>query len=134
MTKEERDRLRALCDAAAPGPWRLTDDTIVDADDEAVVGDVFPYSVHGTKQCKENARFVAASRTAVPALLDDLYVRDAYIARLVAALHDARFCIAECIDNEARAGRMYMGGVCPTGAADVLEGIDIALMAEPPHG
>lgn len=39
-------------------------------------------------------------------------------------LADARSVLDEAIDGESRASRMYMGGVCPHRAADVLEEID----------
>lgn len=54
VTKERIAELRALCEAATPGPWIAADECILIAED---------------------ATFIAAARTALPELLD-------YIAEL----------------------------------------------------
>ena len=70
MSPEERERLRTLADAATPGPWTREAGWIRSPDgyQRAVVyctDDVRPsYEADGD--------FIAAARTAVPDLLDDL--------------------------------------------------------------
>lgn len=83
MTPEERQRLRALCDAATPGPWRkcsasdghcpcglimsTSRDTIVCGVADEVMGSEQPQEQRWVDQ-----DFIAASRAAIPALLDAL--------------------------------------------------------------
>lgn len=78
MDATERARLRALCETATPGPWECNG-VSVDPED----GYVFARqgaNIRGTlivlddtyERCGSDMLFVAASRTAIPALLDDL--------------------------------------------------------------
>lgn len=97
ISTDERARLRALGEAAMPGPW---DDQSEDYDGLPVIWvqrkpsqvfndpqfvcvfneDGMPY-----ERARENTAFIAAARTALPALLDQI---DAAESRL-AALEDA---------------------------------------------
>ena len=79
MDATERARLRALCEAATPGPW----DAIYDEDagewmvrtghaDVAVLTWQRAIDALGlSPMTMRTAAFIAASRTAIPALLDD---------------------------------------------------------------
>ena len=81
----DRAGLRGLCEQAGPGPWSHRETalghysidgpmTIV-----ATIEALRPYwSSHG----QENARFIAAARTAVPALLDALEAAEREIEHL----------------------------------------------------
>ena len=62
MTKEERAKLRDLCDRATPGPWEHNGGYVMGENKRGVssVGD------------SDNAEFIAASRQALPDLLDVL--------------------------------------------------------------
>ena len=60
MTPAERARLAALADAATPGPWDEHEWAVVALPEVAPVC----HAVH-----EDDAAFIAASRTAVPALL-----------------------------------------------------------------
>jgi hypothetical protein len=71
MTKEQRDELRKLADAAPPAPWKveLCDDYLdgVRMPAQLDAGDLrLAYADH------EVATFAAAARAAVPALLDEV--------------------------------------------------------------
>ena len=72
----DRDRLRRLADAATPGPWENTRNGVQQSLAAATkVGD---YKYEGVGIVpeeyvrQEDAEFIAAARTAVPALLDAL--------------------------------------------------------------
>ena len=76
MTTADRNRLRKLADAATPGPWENTRNGVQQTIDAATkVGD---YKYEGVGIVpeeyvrQEDAEFIAAARTAVPALLDAL--------------------------------------------------------------
>lgn len=83
-------KLRALCEAATPGPWHLGGQW--DGKTHAVndgydlgVADAYPSRV-GNEPLVANARLIAAARTALPALLDALERERAENARLKEAL------------------------------------------------
>ena len=76
-TKEQRDEWRKLANEATEGPWEST----IEGESGRVVADDPNYpsfwliSICDTSQSPkeyENAIFIAESRTAVPALLDDI--------------------------------------------------------------
>ena len=79
MDATERARLRALCEAATPGPWDAIYDE--DADEWMVRTGHADVAVLTWQQAIDalglspmtmrTAAFIAASRTAIPALLDD---------------------------------------------------------------
>lgn len=63
-------RLRALCDAAAPGPWAWSETFLWNVElDRSVLahGEVVAWDVSNADR-----EFIAAARTALPALLDRL--------------------------------------------------------------
>lgn len=82
MTPARKAELRALCEAATPGPWEShalgggkghgshysvrRDDGISDADSHVAV------CKRGNHDNARNAAFIAAARTAIPELLDAL--------------------------------------------------------------
>lgn len=75
LTPDDRDRLRELAENATPGPWMLDRDQ---RDGWMVVfgGNEYPhgYNIIGSNEYLEpaDAEFIAASRQAMPALLDML--------------------------------------------------------------
>lgn len=79
MTEEELDHLRALCDAATPGPWE--DGTAMCCPDMGWVdgpkgkGTICPVyeAAKRTHTLDSNdAAFIAAARTALPALIEEV--------------------------------------------------------------
>lgn len=100
MDAEERARLRALADAATPGPWEHVDyagsadpettyrgcGSVISMGEDtlgghvaAPDGDLYPRSGYNPKA---DMAFVAAVREAVPALLDAMDAAEARIAAL----------------------------------------------------
>lgn len=85
-----RTRLRELCEKATPGPWTAEYDNADNAGGgwwydigPARVGAGYLCSDAKEKQVEHDAAFIAAARTAVPELLDE-------VERLRAELADAR--------------------------------------------
>lgn len=84
IPKSERDRLRAMADAATPGEWS----TRLDRHEQENVysGDAWiallPHQCITSieRQSRADAAFIAAARTAIPALLDALDQRDRLLA------------------------------------------------------
>lgn len=73
----ETTKLRELCENATPGPWFTTSDTCIiyaelGSRAESHIADAFDGTPWSDAQCQHNARFLAASRTALPALLDEM--------------------------------------------------------------
>ena len=113
IDRDERARLRALCEAATPGPWDAIYDE--DADEWMVRTGHADVAVLTWQQAIDalglspmtmrTAAFIAASRTAIPALLDDSERLDAAererdearaeVARLRAAITRLRDNAAE---------------------------------------
>ncbi len=80
MTQQELDALKALANAATPGPWRVAEYNTVAADGRRILKcrdqyDGVRLAVHDN--AKADAAFIAASREAVPALLDALAAANA---------------------------------------------------------
>ena len=113
LSDDELARLRALCDAATPGPWETegprrdgTYAVLEYVPSHAVYGGyvVDPYETG----CSEaDAALIAASRTALPALLDAHARLRAALATIAAGVHrqawtpmgdglDRRACVATC--------------------------------------
>ena len=78
MTEGDLKKLREIADAATPGPWEVDDTngraTIEDADGYAVAhpaefANIRTMQSHGHENNLANARFIAAARNAVPALI-----------------------------------------------------------------
>ena len=80
VTEQQAQEWRELAEAATPGPWWITKNPeffAVVASHPVEVGDTFIAVVDGelSKDSEHDAAFIAAARTAVPALLaerDDL--------------------------------------------------------------
>ena len=79
MTPLEREKLRALCDAATPGPWKARHRAfgLTAEDDECsglgLVVDGPPEAWNRGQYARgADARFIAAAREALPRLLDEL--------------------------------------------------------------
>lgn len=69
--------LRALADAATPGPWSVyqtmhAEPKVVDSTGNWPSGEVAPVSLSPENYGRANAAFIAAARGAVPALLDEV--------------------------------------------------------------
>lgn len=87
MTEQQidRERLRKLADAAARGPWEVDDGGGYDfsvtqgPDGDYIACDVTP----------RDAEFIAAARTAVPALLDQLDQAEAELDSWMARAYEA---------------------------------------------
>lgn len=102
MDAKERTRLRALCEAATPGPW----DAIYDEDagewmvrtghaDVAVLTWQQALDALGLSPVTmRTAAFIAASRAALSALLDDADAADARIAKAERERDEARDRVA----------------------------------------
>lgn len=122
MTNEELDALQALCDGATAGPWGVTGafnqlvDSAPDSDDpRTITAEVWKRNAmrEPTEQGKADLSFIAASRTALPALIAevrrltercDAAERDLAIGRdcLTCALFD------ECPDDCDRHGNKWI--------------------------
>lgn len=61
--------LRAICDAASPGPWEASDTNAIETEDGCLIGYCGGAADDGLKA---DAAFIAAARTALPAALDEL--------------------------------------------------------------
>lgn len=136
MDTTERARLRALCEAATPGPWVTGEGAagrfMVSTDDGVCcVGGVRRVVFEINDGCAPwrfpdgpipEAQLIAASRTAIPALLDDLDAADvrASVAERErdVAVAVARLSRIEAIRDEARATLGAGDGVCYEGLTD----------------
>lgn len=88
----DRAELRRLADEATAGPW------VADAEGDCVEGDgVLVAAV--VRMDRTDARFIAAARSAVPALLDENDRRDQLLARATDALVTLTSW-AECVGGE----------------------------------
>lgn len=135
MDADERARLRALCEAATPGPWDASYDE--DAGEWMVRAGHADVAVLTWQQAldalglspvtRRTAAIIAASRTAIPALLDDSERLDAVTRerdearaeaeRLRARLHRCAQCGAEECAVAACEGDEYpLCGPCAAGA------------------
>lgn len=77
MTKDERDALRQLCEAATPGPWvSFQEDSAIEAEEGGAICHIAHHAYLPTAMRRNedwshaNAAFIAAARTALPKLLD----------------------------------------------------------------
>ena len=78
MTRPDLDAIRARCDAATPGPWRLKG-LEIHGDSKPGRCGLLIYDEGGHD--KKDARFIAHARTDIPALLayiDELEARTTY--------------------------------------------------------
>lgn len=96
VTPEMIAELRRLCEAATPGPWesrfRDGDFALTGPATEWVV--LFPspqtsgFGIIAYDERRANQRFIAASRTALPALLDALEAERARVKEMEAGLKE----------------------------------------------
>lgn len=89
MTPEQLAAIRARADAATPGPWRVFGNQVVaeNPNDPDGVGVSLGYmGYQGPKPRDWNARFTAAARSDIPALLDEVARLQAANAALTAGL------------------------------------------------
>ena len=85
-----RDRLRALANAATPGPWEVHGSLIG-------IGRAKPdFGQTWGLRWRQNIEFICAARTAVPHLLDQLDVAEQRIRDLTQEARDER---AACLDQ-----------------------------------
>lgn len=149
MDKSERDRLRALCDKATAGPWGIVGSVhVVTAVEEVdhnirprqrgqrVCGDMFPSIA---RNCSPNdSEFIAAARTAVPAMLDALEAaeaeRDAAIATMEMATRtteEIRRTTVEAIVRRLREMAVeYDGGYMGVGVSRAVELVEREFLIE----
>ena len=77
MTEDERERLRALYEAATPGPWEAAVDSHAPWNGKRIAwvettSTSCPVAdVPNSDRARADAAFIATARTAVPALLDE---------------------------------------------------------------
>ena len=107
MTGEERSRLRALCEAATPGPWWTYEPASggvgVCSGASTDPRRLLMRSTAGAQRPDDDAAFAAAARTALPALLDAL---DAAEARATTAERERDAAVARIDDIDARRVRL----------------------------
>jgi hypothetical protein len=83
--------LEALCNAATPGPWQMLTDDLLNGELIKWIATVEDDGTNGaTVLCdgdveRNNLLFIAASRTALPALIAELRSARVYIALLESA-------------------------------------------------
>jgi hypothetical protein len=77
-TDTSTEAVERLLDGVTPGPWAWQTDTEIALDSRGYVIASTELSVHDEPEILANARFIAASRDLVPALLAE---RDAALAR-----------------------------------------------------
>lgn len=75
LTPERRAELKRLCEQATPGPWEVTDESCARCRKE----NTHEYAIYAIPQGnhdqfirKEDADFIAAARTALPSLLEEV--------------------------------------------------------------
>jgi hypothetical protein len=99
VTEKERKALRALCEAQGlwPAPWTV--DAGMDGEETNVVGknSAYPDEQSVIAECCEagDAAFIAASRTAVPALLDRVEALEAAL-EYIASRPTLGVCTPDC--------------------------------------
>jgi len=86
-TKEELQAIKARCDAAAAGPWTLTESWKIETLGEVASEDDFGYhdlcsSHHNTGRVLDSMEFVAHARTDIPALLAHIEALEAENAEM----------------------------------------------------
>ena len=132
MTTIDRDRLRKLAGRATPGPWENTRNGVQQTIDAATkVGD---YKYEGVGIVpeeyvrQEDAEFIAAARTAVPALLDALASAEDRATQAKARIRHleatAQITVREALRAEAERDEWRQAALDERGAAlDLLEQI-----------
>lgn len=80
MTEEELERLEELCSRATPGPWKVRQEF---GRSLTPYGDVFMLCAAdlGEEASLNNAAFIVAARTALPALLAEVRRLQAELAK-----------------------------------------------------
>lgn len=105
ITKEERDRDKAICDAATPGPWEYTKtvwaersgtEDVCDLGNDAWVVTRAP----ALSRYDNDGAFIAAARNRLPVYIAALDEMDLRLALLV----------ADCNVHEARARNLQRSG------------------------
>ena len=89
MTREERERLRVLCEVATKKPWRINNGDSLRPDGQGLwhVGTpcagILPDDQVALVSWQDDAAFIAAARTALPELLDALEAVEAQLREVV---------------------------------------------------
>ena len=134
MTTADRNRLRKLADAATPGPWENTRNGVQQTIGAATkVGD---YKYEGVGIVpeeyvrQEDAEFIAAARTAVPALLDALASAEDRATQAKARIRHleatAQITVRKALRAEASRDEWRQAALDERGAAlDLLEQIKV---------
>ena len=98
ITNEQAQEWRELAEAATPGPWEpgvlsIPRDSVISVSENRYV-----CSVGNGGYWQQDAAFIAAARTAVPALLTERDALAAEVQQLRAQLDDAKFAVAGLTD------------------------------------
>ena len=81
LTQSDRKRMRAIAEAATPGPWRNADGKVVDRGDWYVAGVLPADDGKNKRRWRRNGEHIAAAHpAAVLALLDDLDAAETLLA------------------------------------------------------
>ncbi|NMP22222.1 hypothetical protein [Sulfobacillus harzensis] len=92
ITNEELERWQALCDAATPGPWSWDGLDLVGGQEpnKSVIPRVAPdaYGEWYANWAKDDVRFVATARDAMPALIAEVRRLRGQQAQIQAVLRD----------------------------------------------
>lgn len=98
LTDDRKTELRALCDAATPGPWEwshlLNPNGLLSGDCEVIA--ILPEHTCSLEMLEADAAFIAASRTAVPEILDEVERLQSRNARLVALVRRMEWQKPQC--------------------------------------
>lgn len=91
ITPDYLDQLQALCDAATPGEWHDDGRSVeriaeLGVDDDGILCGVYTREYYNEDRNRQNTRFIAAARDAVPKLI-------AEVRRLQAEI-DGHYCDA----------------------------------------
>lgn len=111
MTDDELKLARKLVDAASPGPWTVNEGGIIGSACPVIFGvlvgnDPNPY----TYVCTDDSNFICASRTLVPALLDEIDRLRAERDAMRAVLGAAQTAIYDAM-HAGHLSREYSGSV-----------------------
>lgn len=133
MTPDERARLRALADAATPGPWEFqpwSTHPLPDGDYRASI--LLANAAHDGEIVRElgnqDGDFVAAARTAVPALLDALDAETLRANRAEARIKAVRDLHQHVpyadVPTEGYCGTCQRGGAAGIWPCDTVRALD----------
>jgi hypothetical protein len=133
MTPDRLKELRALCDAAQPGPWRYSGDKDgrIDTGPPDITDWEDGYVIYGVDR-DEDARFIVAARTALPEALDEIErLREALRVAMLRWFHEAPCGVYD--PDEYEDVEAMLDGPTENSNAD-WKRCKAALLGEPPAG